>query len=202
MKLGTSGSPVSFAQACGVLVSVQSREISTCERLAGIQGSASIPTKLPGLSARWMERVSATTIPLVEAILRHPTPATAPAAIEILAWAAAVDTDNRFGTLPRSFRLRWEGGVINYGRQFHPGSRARPPAAAAERCRSPWAPAFTGWCNADHPRGSPSPGRRRNCPPPSEPPVPTGHLLTVGAYLGYESGRRGQSEETPEAVRS
>lgn len=48
----------------------------------------------------------------------------------------------------------------------------------------------------------PAPAPEPSAAPPAEPPVPTGRLITVGAYLGHEAGRRHESEETTEAVQS
>jgi hypothetical protein len=65
------------------------------------------------------------TMPLVAAILRHPS--NGPSAAEILAWAAAVDKDSRFGSLQRSLRVTWRDGVIDYQDSFITVPAFAPP---------------------------------------------------------------------------
>ena len=53
---------------------------------------------------------------LVEMVLRQESDG--PSAREVLAWAAACDPDDRFGNLPRSFRVGWLDGVIDYRKSY------------------------------------------------------------------------------------
>lgn len=55
-------------------------------------------------------------MPLVDSVLRHESDG--PSAQEVLAWAAACDPEARFGDLPRSFRVIWRDGVIDYRESY------------------------------------------------------------------------------------
>src|SRR5271157_1049339 len=140
------------------------------------------------------------SMPLVEAILRHPSDG--PSATEILAWAAATDKDSRFGSLPRSYRVTWRDGVIDYAESFIvvPALAPQGPISIYSNQRLP-APmdSYTFRAPASMqpaPRTvKPVPAPEPPAAPPPEPPVPAGHLITVGAYLGHESRPRYEDEQ-------
>jgi len=68
-------------------------------------------------------------MPLVDAVLRHESDG--PSAQEVLAWAAACDPDARFGDLPRSFRVIWRDGVIDYRESFCQVTALAPSAGVS-----------------------------------------------------------------------
>jgi len=150
----------------------------------------------------------ASTADLAAAILKHPSDG--PSAADIHAWAALCDTLDRFGTHPRSFRVSWAGGVMNFADSFiqvpglapqgdisiYTGQRLAPDLHRAT-FRAPASmqpPPRTVKIAAP----APEPSTVLPEPPASAP----GRLISVAAYLGHESRPLQEDEEPAEAVQS
>jgi len=141
------------------------------------------------------------TADLAAAILKHPSDG--PSAADIHAWAALCDPLDRFGTHPRSFRVSWAGGAMNFADSFiqvpdlapqgdisiYTGRRLAPDLNRAT-FRAP-----VSLQPKPRPAKNVAPTPEPPAAPSPEPPAPNpGRLISVAAYLGHESHPRQEDE--------
>jgi len=147
-------------------------------------------------------------IPLVEMVLRHESDG--PSAQEVLAWAAACDPDDRFGNSPRSFRVSWRDGVINYSESYCQVAALAPSAGISIYTLKNLGPDMAQASFRAPVSMQPAPRIAKvvapapqppTAPPPVD-PAPVGGGLRVDQYLGYEYGRRWGAEQPKEEVQS
>lgn len=148
-------------------------------------------------------------IPLVKMVLRHESDG--PSAQEVLAWAAACDSHDRFGDHPRSFRVSWTDGVIDYRESYCQVAALAPSAGVSIYTMKDLGPDMAQAIFRAPVSMQPAPTITRIATPTPEPPVsllpsdpaPVGGGLKVDQYLGYEHGRRRgaepSKEETPQS---
>jgi len=143
-------------------------------------------------------------IPLIEMVLRHESDG--PSAQEVLAWAAACDPDGRFGNLPRSFRVSWRDGVIDYRESYCQVTALAPSAGISIFTLKDLGPDMAQAIFRAPVSMQPAPRVTRIAvPTPEAPtslgpgdPAPVGPGLRVDQYLGYEYGRRRGAEPSKE----
>lgn len=147
-------------------------------------------------------------IPLVEMVLRHESDG--PSAQEVFAWAAACDPDDRFGNLPRSFRVSWRDGVIDYRDSYCQVAALAPSAGISIYTMKDLGPDMAQAIFRAQVSMQPAPRIVRVVAPSAEPPVtqqpadpaPVGGGLRVDQYLGHDYGRRWGAEQPKEEVQS
>jgi len=140
-------------------------------------------------------------IPLVEMVLRHESDG--PSAQEVLAWAAACDRDARFGNLPRSFRVSWRDGIIDYRDSYCQVAALAPSAGISIYTMKDLGPDVAQAIFRAPVSMQPAPRIVKVVAPSEEPPVaqqqadpaPVGGGLRVDQYLGHDYGRRWGAEE-------
>jgi len=147
-------------------------------------------------------------IPLVEMVLRHESDG--PSAQEVLAWAATCDPDDRFRNLPRSYRVTWRDGVINYRESYCQVAALAPSAGISIYTMRDLGPDMAQ--AIFRAPVSMQPARRivKVVAPAPEPPAaspmtdpaPVGGGLRVDQYLGHDYGRRWGAEQPKEEVQS
>lgn len=145
-------------------------------------------------------------IPLVEMALRHESDG--PSAQEVFAWAAACDPDDRFGSLPRSFRVIWRDGVIDYRESYCQVAALAPSAGISIYTMKDLGPDMAQAIFRAPVSMQPAPRIVKVVAPepptamPMTDPAPVGGGLPVDQYLGHEYGRRWGAEQPKEEVRS
>jgi len=147
-------------------------------------------------------------IPLVEMALRHESDG--PSAQEVLAWAAACDPDGRFGNLPRSFRVSWRDGVIDYRDSYCQVAGLAPSAGISIYTMKDLGPDMAQAIFRAPVSLQPAPRIAKVVAPAPEPPAaspmtdpaPVGGGLRVDQYLGHDYGRRWGAEQPKEEVQS
>lgn len=147
-------------------------------------------------------------IPLVEMVLRHESDG--PTAQEVLAWAAACDPHDRFGDLPRSFRVTWTDGVIDCRGSYCQVAALAPSAGISIFTLKDLGPDMAQAIFRAPATMQPAPRISRIATPTPEPPTalgpddpaPVGPGLKVDQYLGYEYGRRQGAEQPKEEGQS
>jgi hypothetical protein len=147
-------------------------------------------------------------VPLVEMVLRHESDG--PSAQEVLAWAAACDPHNRFGNHPRSFRVSWSDGVIDYRESYCQVAALAPSAGVSIYTMKDLGPDMAQAIFRAPVSMQPAPSITKIAPPAPEPPASllpgdpafVGGGLKVDQYLGYEYGRRRGAEPMEEAPQS
>jgi hypothetical protein len=141
-------------------------------------------------------------------VLRHESDG--PSAQEVLAWAAACDPDDRFGNSPRSFRVSWRDGVINYSESYCQVAALAPSAGISIYTLKNLGPDMAQASFRAPVSMQPAPRIAKvvapapqppTAPPPVD-PAPVGGGLRVDQYLGYEYGRRWGAEQPKEEVQS
>jgi hypothetical protein len=139
---------------------------------------------------------------LASAILRHPSDG--PSAAEAFSWAAACDKLDRFAHHPRSFRVSWKGGVIDFGDSFTQVAALAPQGEISSYTGHPLAPDLNRATFRAPASTQPKPRPAKMVAPAPEPPAaplpetPTpapGHLITVAAYLGHDSRPHRKDDE-------
>jgi len=143
-------------------------------------------------------------VPLVEMVLRHESDG--PSAQEVLAWAAACDPDDRFGSLPRSFRVNWHNGVIDYCDSYCQVVALAPSAGISIYTMRDLGPdmaqaifrAPLSMQPAPMTVKVAAPAPALPAAPPMTDPVPVGGGLQVDQYLGHDYGRRWGAEQKKE----
>jgi hypothetical protein len=147
-------------------------------------------------------------VPLVEMVLRHESDG--PSAQEVFAWAAACDPDDRFGNLPRSFRVTWHDCVIDYRDSYCQVAALAPSAGISIYTMKDLGPDMAQAIFRAPVSMQPvprvikmaAPAPKVPTAPPITDPVPVGGGLTIDQYLGQEYGRRWGAEQSEEEVRS
>ncbi len=147
-------------------------------------------------------------VPLVEMVLRHESDG--PSAQEVLAWAAACDRDDRFGNLPRSFRVIWRDGVIDYRESYCQVAALAPSAGISIYTMKDLGPDMDQAIFRAPVSMQPAPRIVKAVAPAPEPPAaspmtdpaPVGGGLRVDQYLGHDYGRRWGAEQKNEEVQS
>jgi hypothetical protein len=147
-------------------------------------------------------------IPLVEMVLRNESDG--PSAQEVLAWAAACDPHDRFGNHPRSFRVSWRDGVIDYRESYCQVTALAPSAGISIFTLKDLGPDMAQAIFRAPVSMQPAPRVTRIAAPTPEPPAsplhgdpaPVGGGLKVDQYLGYEYGRRRGAEPMEEEAQS
>lgn len=147
-------------------------------------------------------------ISLVEMVLRHESDG--PSAQEVFAWAAACDPDDRFGNLPRSFRVTWHDGVIDYRDSYCQVTALAPSAGISIYTMRDLGPDMAQAIFRAPVNMQPAPRIVKVVAPAPEPlaappmtdPAPVGGGLRVDQYLGREYGRRWGAEQPKEEVQS
>jgi hypothetical protein len=143
-------------------------------------------------------------IPLVEMVLRHESDG--PSAHEVLAWATACDPDDRFGNLPRSFRVSWRDGVIDYRESYCQVAALAPSAGISIYTQKDLGPDMAQAIFRAPVSMQPAPRIVKVVAPAPEPPTappmtnpaPVGGGLRVDQYLGHDYGRRWGAEQPKE----
>ena len=147
-------------------------------------------------------------IPLVEMVLRHESDG--PSAQEVFAWAAACDPYDRFGNHPRSFRVSWRDGVIDYRESYCQVTALAPSAGISIFTLKDLGPDMAQAIFRAPVSMQPAPKIARVATPTPEPLAtllpgdlaPVGPGLKVDQYLGYEYGRRRGAEQPKEEAQS
>ncbi len=147
-------------------------------------------------------------IPLVEIVLRHESDG--PSAQEVFAWAAACDPEGRSGNLPRSFRVNWRDGVIDYRDSYCQVAALAPSAGISIYTQKDLGPDMAQAIFRVPVSMQPAPrivkvvARAPEPPaaPPMTDPAPVGGGLRVDQYLGHDYGRRWGAEQPNEEVQS
>ena len=147
-------------------------------------------------------------VPLVEVVLRYESDG--PSAQEVLAWAAACDWGERFGNLPRSFRVNWRDGVIDYRDSYCQVAALAPSAGISIYTLKELGPDMAQAIFRAPVNMQPAPRIVKAAAPAPEPPTavppadpaPLGGGLRVDQYLGYEYGRRWGAEQPKEEAQS
>ncbi len=174
-----------------------------CEDKAVQLESAGVPRN----GGAQLDDVTSAT-PLVEMVLRHESDG--PSAQEVLAWAAACDPDDRFGNLPRSFRVSWRDGVIDYRDSYCQVAVLAPSAGISIYTMKDLGPDMAQTIFRAPVSMQPAPRIVKVVAPASEPPAaspmtdpaPVGGGLRVDQYLGHDFGRRWGVEQPKEEVQS
>jgi hypothetical protein len=140
----------------------------------------------------------------VETVLRHESDG--PSAQEVLAWAGACDPDDRFGNLPRSFRVNWRDGVIDYRESYCQVAALAPSAGISIYTQKDLGPDMAQAIFRAPVSMQPAPRIVKVVAPAPEPPTappmtnpaPVGGGLRVDQYLGHDYGRRWGAEQPKE----
>jgi len=147
-------------------------------------------------------------MPLVEMVLRHESDG--PSAQDVFAWAAACDPDDRFGNLPRSFRVNWRDGVIDYRDSYCQVAALAPSAGISIYTMKDLGPDMAQAIFRAPVSMQPAPRIVKVValapePPAASPmtdPAPASGGLRVDQYLGLDFGRRWGAEQPNEEVQS
>jgi len=143
-------------------------------------------------------------IPLVEMVLRHES--AGPSAQEVLAWAAACDPHDCFGNHPRSFRVSWREGVIDYRESYCQVTALAPSAGISIFTLKDLGPDMAQAIFRAPVGMQPTPRITRIATPTPEPPAvlgpddpaPIGLGLRIDRYLSSEYGRHWGAEPSKE----
>ena len=139
---------------------------------------------------------------LAAAILKHPS--NGPSAAEVLAWAAACDTLDRFGAHRRNYRVTWTGGVIDFTQSYTQVPALAPTGEISSYTGRPLPPDLNRATFRAPVSMQPKPRPAKvvaSAPEPPAAPLPEapapapGRLISVGAYLGAESRPHRKDDE-------